>query len=123
MNSTSYRVAYNTLTLHVAENIAELFNFTPYLECKLRTHFVIHESFLLYFIPRIVARLEEDEALYFTKSSSDSGSLKSRMLPSSLPLPASFFKVFPRFHKNLIAFTTSASTSTPLVNRAACLTV
>jgi len=26
---------------------------------KLRTHIVIHESFLLYFIPKIVARLEE----------------------------------------------------------------
>jgi len=26
---------------------------------KLRTHIVIHEFFLLYFIPKIVARLEE----------------------------------------------------------------
>jgi len=71
---------------------------------KLCTHIVIHKSFLLYFIPKIVARLEEAEASCFMKNVSASGSLKSQMLPNSLPLPASFFKALPlpqifnRFH-------------------------
>jgi len=60
---------------------------------KLRTHIVIHESFLLYFISKIVATLEEAEAPCYMKNAS--ASLKSQMLPSSLPLPASFFKVLP----------------------------
>jgi len=60
---------------------------------KLRTHIVIHESFLLYFIPKIVAMLEEAKAPCFMKNTS--GSSKSQMLPSMLPLPASFFKVLP----------------------------
>jgi len=62
---------------------------------KLRTHIVIHESFLLYFIPNIVASLEEAEAPCFMKNASASGSSKSQMLPSSLPLPVSFFEVLP----------------------------
>jgi len=72
---------------------------------KLRTRIVIHESFLLYFIPKIVTRLEEAEASRFMKNASASGSSKSQMLPSSLPFPASFFKVlslpqkFNRFHR------------------------
>jgi len=72
---------------------------------KLRTHIVIHEYFLLYFISKIVARLEEEEAPCFMKNASASGSSKSKMLPSLLPLPpASFFNVLPlpqkfnRFH-------------------------
>jgi len=60
---------------------------------KLRTHIVIHESFLLYFIPKIAARLEEAKALCFMKNASASISSKSQMLQSSLP--ASFFKVLP----------------------------
>jgi len=60
---------------------------------KLCTHIVIHESFLLYFTPKIVARLEEAEAPCFMKNASASDSLKSQMLPISLP--ASFFKVLP----------------------------
>jgi len=60
---------------------------------KLRTHIVIHESFLVYFISKIAARLEEAEAPCFMKNTTASGSSKSQMLPSSLPLPASFFKV------------------------------
>jgi len=35
------------------------------------------------------------EAPCFMKNASASGSSKSQMLPSSLPLPASFFKVLP----------------------------
>jgi len=74
---------------------------------KLRTHIVIHESFLLYFIPKIVARLKEVEASCFIKNASASGFPKCQMLPSSLPLPGSFFKVlslplpqkFNRFHR------------------------
>jgi len=66
---------------------------------KLRTHIVIHESFLLHFIPKIVVRLEEAEASCFMKNAAASGSSKSQMLPSSLPLPASFFKVLPLPHK------------------------
>jgi len=72
---------------------------------KLRTHIVIHESFMLYFIPKIVARLEEVEAPCFMKNASASGSSKRQMLLSSIPLPASFFKVlsllqkFNRFHR------------------------
>jgi len=62
---------------------------------KLCTHIVIHESFLLYFISKIEARLEEAEAPYFMKNASASGSSKSQMLPSSFPLPAFFFKVLP----------------------------
>jgi len=62
---------------------------------KLCTLIVIHESFLLYFIPKIAARLEEAEAPRFKKNASASGSSKSQMLASSLPLPASFFKVLP----------------------------
>jgi len=46
---------------------------------------------LLYFIPKIVARLEEAEAPCFMKNASASS--KSQMLPSSLP--ASFLKVLP----------------------------
>jgi len=46
---------------------------------------------LLYFISKIVAKIEE--APCFKKSASASGSSKSQMLQSSLPLPASFFKV------------------------------
>jgi len=42
---------------------------------------------LLYFIPKIVARLEEAEAPSFMKNAS--GSSKSQMLPSSLPASAS----------------------------------
>jgi len=64
---------------------------------KLRTLIVIHESFLLYFIPKIVAGLEE--APCFMKNASASGSSKSQKLSSSLPLPASFFKVLPLPHK------------------------
>jgi len=69
---------------------------------KLCTHIVKHESFLLYFISKIVARLEKAEAPCFMKNASASGSSKSQMLPSSLP--ASFFKMLPlpqkfnRFH-------------------------
>jgi len=60
-----------------------------------------------------VARLEEAEAPCFMKNASASSSSKSQMLPSSLPLPASFFKVIPlpqkfnrfrfqfRFHLNI----------------------
>jgi len=73
---------------------------------KLCTHIVIHESFLLYFISKIVAKIEEAEVPCFKKNaSSTSGSSKSQMLPSPLPLPASFFKVLPllqkfnRFHR------------------------
>jgi len=65
---------------------------------KLCIQFVIHESFLLYFIPKIVDRLEEAEAPFFMKNASASGSSKSQMLPSSLHLPASFFKVLPLPH-------------------------
>jgi len=50
---------------------------------------------LLYFIPYIVARLEEAEAPCFMKNAS--GSSKSQMLQSSLPV--SFFKVFPLSQK------------------------
>jgi len=60
---------------------------------KLSSDIVIHESFLLYFIPKIVARLEEAEAPFFMKNAS--GSLRSQMLPSSLLLPASYFNVLP----------------------------
>jgi len=56
---------------------------------KLRTHIVIHESFMLYFIPKIVTRLEEAEAPCLIKNASASGSSKRQMLPISLPLPAS----------------------------------
>jgi len=72
---------------------------------KLRTHIDIHEFFLLYFITKIVARLEEAEAPCFMKNASASGSSKSQILLSSLPLPASFFKLLPlpqkfnRFHR------------------------
>jgi len=72
---------------------------------KLCTHIVIHEFFLLYFIPKIAARLEEAEAPSFMKNASASGSSKSQMLPSSLRFPAFFFKVLPlpqkfnRFHR------------------------
>jgi len=62
---------------------------------KLRTHIVIHNSFLFYFIPKIVARLEEAEAPRFMKNASASGSSKGEMLPSLLLLTASFFKVLP----------------------------
>jgi len=62
---------------------------------KLRTHIVIHESLLLHFIPQNVARLEEAEAPCFMKNSSASTSSNSQMLPSSLSIPASFFKVLP----------------------------
>jgi len=62
---------------------------------KLCTHIVIHESFSLWFISKIVARLEEAEAPYFMKNTFASGSSKSHMLPTSFPLPASFFKVLP----------------------------
>jgi len=62
---------------------------------KPRTRIVIHESFLLYFIPKIVTWLEEAEASCFMKNASASCSSKSQMLPSSLPLPASSFKVLP----------------------------
>jgi len=74
---------------------------------KLCTHIVIYESFLLYFIPEIVTRLEEAEAPCFMKNASASVSSKSQMLPSSLPLPASYFKVLPLPQK----FNPSASTS------------
>jgi len=69
---------------------------------KLRT-LVIHESFLLYFFPKIVATLEEAEAPCYVKNASDSVSSKSQMLPNSLPLPAFFSKCF-RFHKNFNRF-------------------
>jgi len=90
---------------------------------KLRTHIVIHESFKLYFIPKIVAWLEETEATCFMKNVSASGSSKSQMLPSSLPLPAFFFKVLPfpqkfnRFHRFRfqLLLPTFASASTSLV--------
>jgi len=62
---------------------------------KVRTHIVVHEISLLYFIPKIVARLEEAEAPCFMKNASACGSLKSQMLSSLLPLTASFFKVLP----------------------------
>jgi len=55
---------------------------------------------LLYFIPKIVARLEEAEAPCFMKNASAASSSKSQMLLSSLP--ASFLKCF-RFHKSLAA--------------------
>jgi len=51
---------------------------------------LLYESFLLYFISKIAARLEEEEAPCFMENASVSGSSKSQMLPSSLP--ASFFK-------------------------------
>jgi len=64
---------------------------------KLCTHIVIHKYFLLYFISKIVIRLEEAEAPCFMKNAS--GSSKSQMFPNSLPLPASFFfKVLPLPH-------------------------
>jgi len=83
---------------------------------KLRTHIVIYESFLLNFILKIVTRFEEAEALYFMKNASAFDSSKSQMLPSSLLLPAYFFKVlsfpqkFNRFHIpvcNIIKYKTS----------------
>jgi len=64
---------------------------------KLRTHIVIHESFLLYFIPKIVARLAE--APCFMKNASASGSSKSQMLSSSLPASSKCFHL----HKDLTA--------------------
>jgi len=54
-------------------------------------HIVIHESFLLYFIPKIVARLEEAEASSFMKNASASGSSKSHKLPTSDFASASSF--------------------------------
>jgi len=62
---------------------------------KLCTHIVIHESFLLHFIPKIATRLEEAEAPCFMKNTSASGSSKSQMLPSLLPLS----QKFNRFHR------------------------
>jgi len=41
------------------------------------------------------AKLEEAEAPCFMKNASASGSSKNQMLPSSLPLLASFFKLLP----------------------------
>jgi len=64
--------------------------YKPYHNEQLCTHIVIHESFLLYFILKIVARLGEAEAPCFMKNASASGSSKSQMLPSSLPLPQKF---------------------------------
>jgi len=55
---------------------------------KLCTLIVIQESFLLFFISKIVARLEEAEAPCFMKNASAYGSSKSQMLQSLLPLPA-----------------------------------
>jgi len=49
---------------------------------KLCTYIIIQESFLLYFIPKITARLEEAEVSCFMQNASASGSSKSQMLPS-----------------------------------------
>jgi len=49
---------------------------------------------------------------YFKKNAPAFDSSKSQMLPSLLPLLASFFKVF---HKNLTASTASVSTSLVLI--------
>jgi len=74
-----------------------------------RTHIVIHESILLYFITKIASRLEEAEAQCFIK----------KMLPLPAPQKVKCFRVrfrfqhlsskcF-RFHKNLTASIASAS--------------
>jgi len=66
------------------------------------THIFIHEFFLLYFISKVVARLEEAEAPCFMKNASASGTSKSQMLPASFfkvllfPLPQKFNRF--RFH-------------------------
>jgi len=56
-------------------------------------------------------------APYFIKNASASGSSKNQMLPSSLPLPASFFKVLPLPHPWLkqIDIRDSAQDSKPTV--------
>jgi len=50
---------------------------------KLCTHIVIHEFFLLYFISKIVARLEEAEAPSFMKNASEFASASSFFLQSA----------------------------------------
>jgi len=78
---------------------------------------VIHESFLLYFIPKFVDRLQEAEAPCFMKNASASGSLKSQMLQS--PLPASFFKVLPlpqKFNRFRFCFYIPGA-NTPLISK------
>jgi len=47
---------------------------------KFRTHIVIQESFSLYFIPKIVAKLEEAEAPCFIKNASEFASASSVFL-------------------------------------------
>jgi len=75
---------------------------------KLCTHIVIYESFLLYSISKIIARLEEAEAPCFIKNAS--GSSKCQMLPVRFRFQLLSSKcVRFRFHKNLTAFTASAS--------------
>jgi len=65
MNSTSYTVAYTYTYTACGRKYCRTFDSTSYLKCKLRTHIVIHEFFLLYFIPKIVDMLEKAEGTMF----------------------------------------------------------
>jgi len=60
---------------------------TPHTYCYSRILFAI-------FYPN-AAKLEEAEAPRFMKNASASGSSKSQMFPSLLPLQSAFFKVLP----------------------------
>jgi len=77
---------------------------------KLRTHIVIHEYFLLYFIPKNVAKLEEAEAPCFMKNASLPGPQKVKCFRVRFRFQLLSSKCL-RFHKNLTASTSCASTS------------